>query len=223
MKCVGVLGGYGPLATAHFFRQLITLTPASKDWEHLHIIVNNNPKVPSRARAFLYGEQDPTLKMIEEIERLRSAGAEFFVCPCNSAHYFLRKLPTTPLPFIDMVEVTISRLKEAGFRRSLLLGSEVTMRGGTYADLAAANGLCIDPYPDASRVRAIIEAGKTGANLVEASESLVGILKDATSRYDSAIFACTELPLVVNPSNMIMPVIDTSQVLAEETVRYALK
>jgi aspartate racemase len=221
-KCVGILGGYGPLATAHFFDQVIRATPAERDWEHLHIIVNNNPKVPSRARAFLYGEEDPTARMLEEIKTLRRAGADFFVCPCNSAHHYLRQQPTLPLPFVDMVEVTIDALKSSGYKRALLLGSEVTMQGGMYTDLGRSRGVCVEPYPSTQRLRAIIEAGKTGRGMPEAQESMRGILEDAyRQRYDTVILGCTELPLVLKQHCPRVSVLDTSQILAEETVRYA--
>lgn len=221
-KCVGILGGYGPLATAHFFGQVIKATPADRDWEHLHIIVNNNPKVPSRGRAFLYGEQDPTDRMVEEIETLRRAGADFFVCPCNSAHHFLRLQQTLPLPFVDMIEVTVDAMKHSGYNRALLLGSEVTMLGGMYVEVGDSHDVRIEPYSSTERVRAIIEAGKTGRQLPEAEESLRSILEEAhRQRYDAVILGCTELPLVLGERRVGVPLLDTSQILAEETVRYA--
>lgn len=220
--CVGILGGYGPLATAHFFNQVVRATPADRDWEHLHIIVNNNPKVPSRARAFLYGEEDPTKRMLEEIETLRRAGADFFVCPCNSAHHFLRRQPILPLPFIDMVEVTVDTLKRSDCARALLLGSEVTMQGGMYTDLGRSRDVCIEPYHLPERLRAIIEAGKTGRGMHEAQESLQSIIEEACrQRYDAVILGCTELPLVLKQFQPKVPLLDTSQLLAEATVRHA--
>lgn len=223
MRCVGVLGGYGPLATAHFFEQVIKATPASRDWEHLHVIVNNNPKVPSRARAFLYGEEDPTGRMLEEVERLRIAGADFFVCPCNSAHYYLRQAERLPLPFVDMVEATLSRAKDSDYRNGLLLGSEVTMAGGVYHEPAAECGMEIRSYPDASAIRSIIEAGKTGSGLAEAEEKLSKIFDEARREYDCVILGCTELPLVLNRVDHDIPILDTAQILVEATVRYALR
>jgi len=37
-KTIGILGGMGPYATLTFFKKLIDMTPAKKDWEHKTII-----------------------------------------------------------------------------------------------------------------------------------------------------------------------------------------
>lgn len=52
---VGVLGGMGPDATVAFMQQVIQATPAEDDINHVHMVVDNNPKVPSRIKALLEG------------------------------------------------------------------------------------------------------------------------------------------------------------------------
>ena len=84
-RTVGILGGMGPHATADFFALLVRLTPAEKDWNHLHIVVENNPRIPSRTRAFLFGEESPVPYLVAGAKRLEAAGAQVIVVPCNSA------------------------------------------------------------------------------------------------------------------------------------------
>jgi aspartate/glutamate racemase len=50
---VGVLGcwGMGPDATVAFMQRVIDATPAEDDIDHVHLLVDNNPKVPSRIKA----------------------------------------------------------------------------------------------------------------------------------------------------------------------------
>ena len=45
-KIIGILSGMGPVATRDLFANIIQLTPAQKDQDHLHIIIDNNPKIP---------------------------------------------------------------------------------------------------------------------------------------------------------------------------------
>ena len=45
-KIVGVIGGMGPEATVDFMRRLVARTPARDDADHLHVLVDNNPKIP---------------------------------------------------------------------------------------------------------------------------------------------------------------------------------
>ena len=50
---MGVIGGMGPEATVDLMRRVLAATPATDDIDHIRMIVDNNPKVPSRLRALL--------------------------------------------------------------------------------------------------------------------------------------------------------------------------
>ena len=54
-KIVGVIGGMGPEATVDFMRRVIRSTPANDDSDHIRMIVDNNPKIPSRIKALIEG------------------------------------------------------------------------------------------------------------------------------------------------------------------------
>ena len=59
-KTVGIIGGMGPEATVEFMRRVIAATPARDDRDHLHMLVDNNPKIPSRIAAIIEGTgEDP--------------------------------------------------------------------------------------------------------------------------------------------------------------------
>lgn len=220
-KNVGVLGGYGPYATSLFFETLINDTPAEKDGDHLRVIIENNPRIPSRARAYLFNEESPLPYMIAGIENLKKCGAEFFVCPCNSAHYFLRDAEL-PLPMLDMISLTVARQSREGYKKSLLLGSEITLRSGMYEKDASGYGVEVVPYENESEVRFIIEAGKTKRNLTEAQHILQKIVSHSERKgFSCVIFGCTELALVINPNRIEFPILDTINILSQETVKYA--
>ena len=50
-KTVGVIGGMGPEATVDLMRRVLRATPAKDDVDHIRMVVDNNPKVPSRMRS----------------------------------------------------------------------------------------------------------------------------------------------------------------------------
>ena len=111
-KVVGILGGMGPFATALFFEKMLELTPAKKDWEHLRIIIDNNPKIPSRSRHYLYGEESPVLGMIETCRRLEAYPVDFIVIPCNSASCFLEDVQAKiNIPILNIFEITVDAIK----------------------------------------------------------------------------------------------------------------
>lgn len=225
-KIIGVLGGYGPKATAEFFSLLINEKQVEKDWENLHIILDNNPRIPSRARAYLFDETSPIELMFEGIERLKKSGADFFVCPCNSAHYFLRKeKEKLPLPMLDMVEVMAELIKEKKLKKIGLIGSEVTALSKMYdSELEKINCEVIH-VDNLENVRFVIETGKTGLNLPKGKQVLEELIEELKNKgAELILFACTELSLVIPVEAYFKGfILDTNTALAQYTVEYSLQ
>jgi aspartate racemase len=76
-KIIGILGGMGPEATLLIFAKILEHTPASKDQEHLRVIIDNNPKIPERLPAILGVGENPVPMMVESGRSLIRAGADF--------------------------------------------------------------------------------------------------------------------------------------------------
>ena len=53
----------GPEATLLMFAKILEHTPASKDQEHLRVIIDNNPKIPERLPAILGVGENPVPMM----------------------------------------------------------------------------------------------------------------------------------------------------------------
>ena len=56
-KTLGVIGGLGPEATAHFMKLIIDMTDAKSDQEHLPMLVYNMPIIPDRTGHILCQRQ----------------------------------------------------------------------------------------------------------------------------------------------------------------------
>src|SRR5579872_2815690 len=86
---IGILGGMGPEATVDLMRRVIAATPARSDADHIHMIVDNNPKVPSRIAAIIETTgPDPAPELIRMAQSLERAGADALAMPCNTAHAY---------------------------------------------------------------------------------------------------------------------------------------
>lgn len=123
---VGILGGMGPYATLAFFEKILKLTPAKKDWNHLRIIIDNNPHIPSRSRAYLYKEESPVESMIESCKKLENYPVDLIALPCNSATYFLNSVKEKiSIPILNIIEVTSKRVKN-----KISQGNKIAVWGG---------------------------------------------------------------------------------------------
>jgi aspartate racemase len=224
---VGVVGGMGPVATEAFFRILIGCTEASRESDHLRVLIDSNPRIPSRTRAFLYGETSPAPMIRESALNLLSAGAQVLALPCNSAHYFLPEVCAQgPLPFVNMIEETcdaVFRLSGKPTRVGLIAG-EVTVESGLYLQPLRDRGIeLINVSPaEQRRVREIIEDVKAARASSMTSANLSSLVSTLSSRgAEAVILGCTELPLV-SPANSGRPtLVDSAYALAKAVVRRA--
>lgn len=226
-KIVGILGGMGPLATIDVFSKIVKATPAKKDWEHLRIIIDNNPKIPSRTRAVVLGEQSPLPAMIETAKNLENAGADLIIIPCNSAHYYIEDLKKSiHTPILNIIEITAKYLAEnlPNVRRIGLLGGLVTINMKIYEKELQkyAISVVVPETKDQELVSNVIEGiklGKTKDNLVEDIEKVSKNL--IAQGAQCIVLACTELAILMDGKKTGVLFVDPNKVLAEETVKIA--
>lgn len=228
-RIVGILGGMGPLATADLYRKIILATPAARDQDHLHVVIDADPSVPDRTAALRGEAPDPTPWLLRGARRLEAAGVAFIVVPCNTAHAFLPAVrPHVAIPILDMIAETAARV-HADFpaaRRVGVLATRGTVESGLYHRALAAEGLEALTPDAAAQDRlvgaaiAAVKAGDTSAAVgmlvVEAGRGLVA------AGAEVLLAACTELPLVLTAANSPAPLLDPTQALAEAAVREAL-
>ncbi len=134
MRRVGILGGMGPEATVLLMQRIIAATPASDDADHLPLIVDQNPQVPSRIRHLIEGTgEDPGPVLAAMARRLQAAGAEALAMPCNTAHHYAPAIrQATAIPLIDMVALSV-RMRPDSWRRAARSASSPRRRCGRSA------------------------------------------------------------------------------------------
>jgi aspartate racemase len=219
-KVAGVIGGMGPEATVEFLRRVVAKTPAKDDQDHIRILVDNNPKIPSRlAHLFEGGGADPLPVLIGMARGLEAQGADFLAVPCNTAHYYLPKIAAAvDIPLLDMVALAI---KQLGGRRIGMLASPAVQKVGLYTRRLNEAGFEA-VFPDADgerRILGVINAVK--ANAVTAQHRRDYARVAASLDADATLIACTELSVLGPPDGIAEPAIDALDALVDETVARA--
>ena len=230
-RIIGVLGGMGPEATLDLFQKIIKNTKAVKDQDHLRVIIDSNPKIPDRTPAILGSGENPLPLMIETARNLESAGAHFIVMPCVSAHYFIEELREgITIPVISIIEEVAGEVERRlpAIRQVGLIATTGTIRAGLFQDRLRETGVeVLVPTPEDQEnlvMSAIygesgIKAGFTSlenkGNILKASNALIE--KGA----QGIIGGCTEVPLVVQQSDMEVPFFDSLNILALAAIRLA--
>ncbi|MCP4934386.1 MAG: aspartate/glutamate racemase family protein [bacterium] len=221
---IGVLGGMGPMATADFLTKLIGATPAKRDRDHIPVIVQSLPQIPDRTKAILEDGPSPLPDMISMTKKLKTAGADYGVIACNTAHHWYDNLVSaTGLEFLHIADAVCIELKKRNTRPDGLglMATPGTIGSGFYQDRLAKAGFSCH-IPDSCAIERIyegIEAIKAN-NLTKGHEIL---FKEASSfqrhRVKTVILGCTELPIILNDTSCF---IDANLALANACVARSL-
>ena len=133
-KILGVIGGLGPGATAHFMNLVINMTDVDTDQQHLPMIVYNMPFIPDRTAYILDNTKENPLPMMLEIGKtLQAQGADCIAVPCVTAHYFMDALEKEiNVPLINGVRETVAHLKENGIEKVGIMATDGTIQSGIF-------------------------------------------------------------------------------------------
>ena len=226
-KTIGILGGMGPEATVDCYARIIQNTPAKTDQQHLRVIIDSNPKVPDRTAAITGKGPSPAAILVDGCRTLQTAGADFIIIPCVSAHFYLAEIrQQIQLPILsiyDAVADTISS-DHPDIKRVGLMGTTGTISGGLFQKrLATANIKTIVPDEiRQSRVMAAIYDIKNSAALrsrKHITADLVAVAQSLVSDGAQGIVAgCTEIPLALAQQHLSVPYFDTLTILARAAI-----
>lgn len=233
MSRIGVLGGLGPSATVDFMDKIIQLTPATRDQEHLPVIVANLPHVPDRSSAILGTGPDPLAALLAGIDVLNGIGVGVVAIPCNSAHHWYAQLSErSHAPVIHIAQSCVAAIASPsgnGAARVAILATRGALASGFYQQALSERDIEF-LVPDAStgqdHVDDCIRSVKGGDVAAGAAAFMRALQALAATGATAVIMGCTELPIAAKAANAgehtDMMLLDSSLELARATVDFAL-
>ena len=227
MRRVGILGGMGPQATILLMQKVLAAVQAADDADHIPLIIDQNPQVPSRIRHVIEGRgDDPGPVLAAMAKGLVAAGAEALAMPCNTAHHYAGSVKSAVgVPFLDMVDLSVTKAAGlAGFDGKVgILASPAVRKIGLFDARFAKYGVQpIFPSDESAMLAAIRQIKATGPGpqaqklLRAASEELLG--QDAQVQ----MIACTEFSLLPWDTADGVIAFDTLDVLVAAVKNFAL-
>ncbi len=227
-KIVGIIGGMGPEATVDLMARVIKATPAKDDVDHIRMLVDNNPKVPSRIKALIEGGGESPVPCLQEMaRRLAAWGADFLAMPCNTAHYYLRDLQESlAIPVLDMIGLAVRAVivQTPGLKTVGLLASTAVLNLKLYEKRFAESGVALVPPADQFQTGVMhaikkIKTSSYGSEVVGAVQAAADNLVGRGAR--ALLVACTELSIIGHEIRAAVKVFDSAQILAEAIVQEA--
>ena len=164
--------------------------------------------------------------LLESATKLASIGAQFAICPDNTAHQGLNLVrQQSPIPWLHIAEEIAALAKQHGYRRVGVLGTRWLMEGPVYTEALAAQGIASE-FP-AREVRQRISA-------LIMDELVFGRFAPTTRQYfqeaiqvfayngcQAVVLGCTEIPLLIQPEHSVLPTLDSTRTLARAALRAA--
>ncbi len=229
-KTIGILGGMGPEATLDCYAKIIKSTPAKTDQEHLRVIIDANPRVPDRTAAIIGEGPSPVPVLVAGCHTLQSAGADFIIIPCVSAHIFLEEIrQQVKLPILSIFDAVAQTIisDHAGIKTAGLMGTSGTISGGLFQKRLAADNIKTivpDDHQQAKVMAAIydIKNYRPARSRRQITSELVATAESLISNGAQGIIAgCTEIPLVLKQAHLPVPYFDAITILARSAIREA--
>jgi len=165
--------------------------------------------------------------MVESSGKVAQCGAQFVVCPDNTIHQaFDRVRNRSVIPWLHIAEAVRDEAWRHGYSHLGLLGTRYLMEGPVYPGVLEGSGVRCDVPKESDRaeVDRIIFGELVSGLFTEGSRLFLNevVARLAARGCDAVVLGCTEIPLIVDPEDCPLPVLDSTRILARAAVVHAL-
>jgi aspartate racemase len=219
MKTCGIVGGMGPEAAALFYMKIIKQFTHSKGYPP--ILMYSVPEPFQVADSFLQCNEDGHLlcELVVEGIQIIQDKVDFCVIPCNTAHIYIHEIrQISKVPIFSIVEETCRHLKLHKIKKVGILATTATIENQLYTrPLYENNIVSILPLACQQAVISEIICRLVKGDILPSDKlALLAIIEDLKQmEAECVILACTDLPILLSPSDSSFPLIDTMDILAE--------
>jgi len=233
MKKIGIVGGLGPESTLYYYRIFIDLCRQIKELDggYLELVIYSvNMKEITSLRSG--GQEDAAqLKLLEAIDSLYKAGADFAIIACNAMHQYYDEITSkSPIPLMSIVEEACTEVARLGLTKVGLFGAAPTMKSGFYQKVFSENGIDIVVPSDEEQAyisgKVVSELAR-GLFLDETRDAYLKIARRMVveQSIEGLILGCTEIPLLLDKSceeKLGIPLFDTSLIHMQAALKHSL-
>jgi aspartate racemase len=164
--------------------------------------------------------------MLSSAQKVSQIGAEFAICPDNTIHQafdFVKE--TSPIPWLHIAEAVAKAARREGFQQLAILGTKYLMGGPVYPRTLEKFSITsqIPDENDCERIDDIIFTELVNGVFTEQSRLYFNeVIQNLKNRgCDAAVLGCTEIPLIVDPHDCPLPVLDSTRLLARAAIKEA--
>lgn len=230
MKTIGMLGGTGWSSTIDYYKQINMGVNARLGGYHSAKLLLKS--VDYHAIMSNYGKDAMAVAraLKQELQGLLDLKPDCFMICCNSLHKYFSMIKDEmdiQIPMLHALDLVAQDMHQQGRQHALLLATKFTMEDGFFARHLEATGLRVTVPNAAERahIQAIHDDLMQNVVTMEARTYFSTLISNYASQYnelDTVILGCTELPMAIDASNSVLPLIDPVRLQSAAAVAFAL-
>ena len=228
MKTLGLLGGMSWQSTIPYYRLINEAVAARLGGLHSAKILLASGDFAELEALMQVGRWDTAGEVLGRAAAvLEHAGAEALVVCTNTLHKVAAAIErAVEIPLLHIIDPTAAAVMRAGVSKVGLLATGFTMEADFYIERLRSHGLEV-LVPDAADRRAV--------HRIIFEELCVGRVLDASRRTyqevirrlaaagaQGLILGCTEIAMLISPSDSALPLFDTTALHAAHAAEWAL-
>ncbi|MBK5481737.1 aspartate/glutamate racemase family protein [Peribacillus sp. TH16] len=229
MKTIGLIGGMSWESSLEYYRIINEEVKTKLGGLHSAKCILYSVDFEEIERYQAEGDWESSGKLLGDVaQSLEKAGAEIIVICTNTMHKVIRYIEEkVSIPILHIADSTANQIQKSEISTVGLLGTKYTMEQDFYKTRIEFNGIkVLIPNDEDRKVinKVIYEElclGKIQQSSRDYYKKAIKSLVDDGA--EGIILGCTEIGLLVKPEDSEVPLFDTTEIHAIESVNMALE
>lgn len=228
MKTIGLLGGMSWESSADYYRLINETIKAELGGLHSAKCILFSVDFQEIERYQFSNQWDKSAELLAEAcLSLEKAGADYIVICTNTMHKVAEAIQQKiSIPILHIAKVTAIELNHHKIKKVGLLGTKFTMEEHFYKQVIEDNEIdvLIPEQADRERISKIIyEELCLGKTTDISKQFYLEMINQFSQRgAEGVILGCTEIGMLINQNDTLVPLFDTTKIHAVQAALYSL-
>ena len=229
MKKIGLVGGTGPESTIMYYKELNARIDKATDGKMMPEIAIESVNFRKAWELVSTGQQEELAAYLsEKVNQLAGSGAEIIALTAVTMHIVLEELENqTKISFVSIPRAVCDEAAKKGYKKVGLLGTIFTMEQDFMKKDLFQAGIEVVVPETADRqlvAKRIFEELEFGIVKESTLQEFNEIIKKMQKEHgiEAIVLGCTELPLLLNDENCVLPCMDSVTIHIEKLAELAM-
>lgn len=228
MKTIGLIGGMSWESSVTYYQTINTVIKEKLGGLHSSKCLLYSVDFQEIEECQSTGDWEKSADILCDIaKRLEKAGADFIIICTNTMHKVADKISETiSIPLLHIAETTTQELKSNRIEKVALLGTKYTMEQDFYKSKLIADGITvIVPEKDDRIIINDIIYNELCLGIISEKSKMVFLAildKLANLGVQGVILGCTEIGLLIQQKDTLIPLFDTALIHAKNAALFSI-